>query len=101
MEFERMEAMKKRFFAVGLGVLSFALVICATAAFANALTGASASADCNGYSLTVNANQLGPGTTYTISYTFTLDCGGSIQTVPGTIVFSTGPNETTATETDS
>jgi hypothetical protein len=64
---------------------------------ADTLTGASATGDCSGYSLTVNASDLTPGTTYTITYTFDLNCGDSTTTVPGSMTFTaTG---TTATET--
>jgi hypothetical protein len=69
----------------------------ATPGMADMLTGASATADCSGYSLTVNASDLTPGTTYEIDYTVTLNCADSSTTVSGGITFTaTG---TTATET--
>lgn len=68
-----------------------------TPARANILTGASATADCKGYTLTVNATGLTSGTTYTINYSFTLTCGGSTTTKPGSITFTAAG--TTATET--
>jgi len=80
-----------------LGEVLGLLVLLATPAMANLITGASASADCRGYTLTVNLIELTPGTAYTINYSFTLTCGGLIRTVPGSIVFTaTG---TTATKT--
>jgi hypothetical protein len=69
----------------------------ATPGMADTLTGASATGDCSGYSLTVNAIDLTPGTMYEIDYTLTLNCADSTLTVPGSITFTaTG---TTATET--
>jgi hypothetical protein len=80
-------------FAIAVAVLA----ISAAPAMANTLTGAHATADCSGYTLTVNASHLTVGTQYTINYSFTLICGGSTKNVPGTIVFTaTG---TTATKT--
>src|SRR5260370_4906310 len=64
---------------------------------ANILTGATATADCNGYTLTVNASDLTVGALYTIDSSFTLTGGGSPTTVTGTISFTAGA--TTATET--
>jgi hypothetical protein len=88
--------MRKKHFAV-LGIAFAVLALSAKPSMANILTGASATADCTGYTLTVNAGHLTVGTQYTIDYTFTLTCGGSTKTVPGSIVFTaTG---TTATET--
>ena len=64
---------------------------------ADTLTGASATADCSGYSLTVNAIDLTPGTMYEIDYTFKLNCAEFINDGGGRITFkATG---TTATET--
>jgi hypothetical protein len=64
---------------------------------ANTLTGSSATADCTGYDVTVNAIDLSVGTSYTINLSFLLTCGGTTTTVPGGISFTaTG---TTATET--
>jgi hypothetical protein len=71
----------------------------ATPGMADMLTGASATADCSGYSLTVNATDLSPSTAYTITYTLTLNCADSTLTVPGSINFTTTSNGTTATET--
>ena len=71
----------------------------ATPGMADMLTGASATGDCSGYSLTVNASDLSPSTAYTITYTLTLNCADSTLTVPGSINFTTTSNGTTATET--
>jgi len=50
---------------------------------AEILTGAGAIADCSGYSLTVNAIDLSPGTAYTITYTLELACADATTTVQG------------------
>jgi len=71
----------------------------ATPGRADTLTGASAIADCSGYTLTVNATDLSPSTAYTITYTFVLECADSTTTVEGSINFTTTSNGTTATET--
>ena len=69
----------------------------ATPGMAEMLPGGSATADCSGYSLTVNATDLTADTMYEIDYSLTLNCADSSTTVPGSITFTaTG---TTATET--
>lgn len=71
----------------------------ATPAMANVLTGATATANCTGYSLTVDASDLSTGRIYTIKYTFTVTSNGTSTTFPGTITFTaTG---STVTETAS
>ena len=66
-----------------------------TPGVADMLTGASATADCSGYSLTVNATDLTPGTRYEIDYTLTLNCADSTVRVPGSITFTaTGTTDT-------
>jgi hypothetical protein len=84
------------------GVVLCLAVLLVLPAMANILTGAGATADCTGYSLTVNAVDLTPNTTYTINYSFNLTCNGSSMLVPGTITFTTTNNgtstDTTATE---
>lgn len=87
----------KRLAALALG---FGLVATfATPAMANVLTGATATANCTGYSLTVHANDLTKGRMYTIKYTLTVTSNGTTTTFPGTITFTaTGY---TATETAS
>ena len=86
--------MRSKRFAVS-GIV-FAVLLSAMPAMANHLTSASATADCNGYKLTVNASALTIGVHYTIDYKFTLNCNGTITEVPGTIVFTA--TATTATE---
>ena len=71
------------------------LTILAILAFANDLPSGSASVDCSGYMITVNAGGLEVGTTFTIIYTFTLKCGGTTTPVTGSIVFTaTAPTAT-------
>lgn len=76
--------MRSRHYAL-FGIL---FAVFALSAVANVLNTATATADCSGYTLTVNARDLSVGSSYTINYTFTLNCGGSITTVPGTISFT-------------
>ena len=82
-------------------VLGFAVLL-VLPVMANILTGAGATADCTGYSLTVNAVDLTPGTSYQINYVFNLTCNGSTTMVPGSINFTTTNNgsstDTNATE---
>jgi hypothetical protein len=82
-----------------LAVLGLVFGLFATVAIANILTEASATANCTGYSLTVDAKDLTAGKSYTIDYTFTVTCGGTSTKFPGIIKFTaTG---STATETAS
>src|SRR5689334_21154914 len=82
-----------------LGLVFGLLVTFATPALANILTEATATANCSGYSLTVDAKDLTQGKSYTIKYTFTVTSNGTSTTFPGTITFTaTG---STATETAS
>jgi len=71
----------------GLLFVVFALSVLPAMANPNVLASATATADCNGYTLTVNAIHLTVGTHYTLDYTFTLNCGGTTTTVPGSISF--------------
>jgi hypothetical protein len=82
-----------------MGLLFASLTMFATLAQANILTGASATANCAGYTLTVKAADLSPGATYTIKFTFTLTSGAGTRTFPGTITFTASAS--TATETAS
>lgn len=84
---------KKHFVILGI---TFAVLLSAMPAMANILTAASATADCTGFNLTVKASDLHVGATYTIDYTFTLSCGGSMTTKTGSITFVA--TATTATE---
>lgn len=80
-----------------LGVVFAMVAFSAMPAMAHVLTGATATADCNGYTLTVNAAELVVGTHYTIDYTFLLTCNGTPTAVPGTISFTA--TATTASKT--
>jgi len=84
-----------------LVVLLIAFVIMAISAIparAHVLTSANATANCQGYALTVNATGLTVGTTYTIDYSFEVMCGSSMPTViPGTITFTATASTETAT----
>ena len=71
-----------------MGLLFASSAMFATLAQANILTGASATANCAGYTLTVRAADLSPGVTYTIKYTLTLTSGTGVRTFPGTIAFT-------------
>jgi len=83
-----------------LGLLLGLLVMFANPALANVLSGASATADCDGFALTVNAKELSVGTVYTIDFTFTLTpISGPPTTVTDKITFTAA--STTATETAS
>jgi hypothetical protein len=65
------------------------LAISARPALANKLDSATATANCQGYTLTAVAGDLQPGKVYTIDYNFTITCsGGSPVNVPGTISFT-------------
>jgi hypothetical protein len=81
------------------GLVFGLLTMFATPAMAHILTGASATANCTGYSLTVNATDLTVGTTYTIDYSLTVTCGsGSPVKFPGTTTFkATASTETVTT----
>jgi len=84
-----------------LSVLGFPFALITFSAppvWANDLSSASATADCNGYSLTVNATDLTPGTAYTINYTFTLSCGA---TGSGSINFTADGSTKTVTASGS
>jgi len=79
----------------------FALValLAVTPAFANILTSATATANCQGYSLSVHAIDLTIGDTFTIDYSFQVTCGSSSQSISGKITFTASAS--TATETAS
>ena len=81
----------------GILFVVFALSVLPAMANPNVLASATAAADCNGYTLTVNAIYLTVGTHYTIDYTFTLNCGGTTTTVPGSISFTATATKVTKT----
>ena len=90
--------MFKRYLLV-LGIVFGLLVMFATPAMANVLTGATATANCTGYRLTVNAIDLTEGTTYTIDYSLTVTCSGGLPvTFKGVTTFkATASTETVTT----
>lgn len=87
--------MRSRHYVI-LGILFGVLAL---SALANVLTSAIATADCSGYTLTVNTSDLVSGTMYTIDYSFILICGGSTTTVSGTIPFTASGTASTQTVT--
>jgi len=87
--------MRSRHYAI-LGIL---FAVLAFSVVANVLSSAHATADCNGYTLTVEAGDLTFGKTYMIDYSFILTCGGSVTTVSDTITFTAGGATSTQTVT--
>ena len=82
--------MIKKHLAV-FGLMFALLAMFANPARANELTSATATADCTGYTLSVNAIDLAVGTLYTVSYTFTLTPtapGGTVLGFTGTFTFT-------------
>ncbi len=76
---------KRRFFGL---VLTLVVLLFAIPALANILASATATADCVGFTLTVNAADLSPGTQYEIDFTFALTCNGSTTIVSGKQTFT-------------
>ena len=74
------------------------MAILATPASANVLQSAVATANCQGYTLTAVAHDLGIGATYTINYNFVVTCsGGSPVNFPGSITFKATAHTMTVT----
>jgi hypothetical protein len=74
------------------------MAISAVPASAHQLKTASATANCQGYTLTVVAVGLTVGRTYTVDYNFTVTCGnGQPVNVPGSFTFVATADTTTAT----
>jgi len=97
---KRRNGMRSKHLALpGILFVVFALSTFPAWANPNVLASATATADCNGYSLTVNAIHLTVGTQYTIDYTFTLTCNGTTTTVPGSISFIANATSVTKTVT--
>jgi hypothetical protein len=72
--------------------------LCAKPASANLLSSATATANCQGYNLSVNAYDLTPGATYTIDYSFTVTCGSnSPVTYNESTTFTASANTETVT----
>jgi hypothetical protein len=84
------------FLAAAIGIVTLGVA----PAKANHVQSATATANCSGYSLTVTTNDLTPNTTYTIDYTFSVQCGSNAA-VPymGSITFTTGAGEFQSTNT--
>jgi hypothetical protein len=80
-----------------MGLIFGPLAMFSTLVEAHMLTGATATANCAGYTLTVNAADLSPGTTYTIEYTLTFTSGAGVMTFPGTITFTATASAATET----
>ena len=86
--------------SVTLWVVLGLMAILATSAGASApppniLTSATATANCQGYNLTLSAKDLQVGKAYTINYNFTLTCNGVATQVPGSVTFTaTGTTQT-------
>ena len=82
-------------------VLAF-MALSALPASANVLHSATATANCQGYTLTAVAEDLAIGTTYTIAFNFTITCnGGTPVNVPGSITFKATANTMTVTTSGS
>jgi len=84
---------KKRLTFLGIAIALMTILV--TPAVANTLKTATATANCAGYSLTVSATDLSPGTTYTINYTFTVTPPST--TFSGTITFTATASAATET----
>lgn len=90
--------MRKKPLITGLVFVLAGLAFSAGVAMANVLMSASATANCQGYNLTVNATDLTVGTTYTIDYSLTVTCGsGSPMTFPGSTTFQATDSAETVT----
>jgi len=75
------------------GLVLGLLLLFAIPVLANIISSATATADCVGFTLTVDAADLTKGLQYTIDFTFTLTCNGSTTTVSGMQTF-TAPGTT-------
>ena len=74
--------------AAVLWILLALLTFSALPASANEVYSATATANCQGYSLSVVVEGLGKGQTYTVDYNFAVTCnGGSTVNYPGVITF--------------
>jgi hypothetical protein len=62
---------------------------------------ATATANCQGFSLSVNVSNLLSEVPYVISYSFTLNCSGTPTTITGTIPFTASGSTTVQTATGS
>jgi hypothetical protein len=88
--------------SIALWILLALMAVSALPASANVLHSATATANCQGYTLTAVAGNLAIGTTYTIDYTFTITCnGGTPVNVPGSITFKATASTMTVTQSGS
>ena len=79
-----------------IGAVLGLLLMFVSSARANDLSAASATVDCNGFTLSVEAINLTPGVAYEIDFTFTLTpASGPPISVPGTIKFTAGSSSAT------
>src|SRR6202166_2907385 len=79
---------KKSAASVSLWIVLGLVTISAVPASAHQLQSASATANCQGYNLSVVAVALTVGRTYTVDYNFTITCnGGTPVNVPGSFNF--------------
>jgi hypothetical protein len=79
-------------------LFAFVALLAMRPTFAHVLTNATATANCQGYSLRVNATGLAVGNTFTIDYSFKVTCGASsARSVSGTITFTATASNATET----
>ena len=84
--------------SASLWIVLALLAMSALPARANTLESATATANCQGYSLIAVAEDLSPGKTYVVDYNFTITCnGGSPVNVPGSITFKATAKTQTVT----
>ena len=89
---------KKRAASASLFIVLGLVAILTVPASANVLKSATATANCQGYSLTAVAQFLTIGRTYTIDYNFAVTCdGGATVNVPGSITFTATAKTMTVT----
>lgn len=89
---------KKSAASVSLCIVLGLVAISAVTASAHQLQSASATANCQGYNLSVGAVALTIGRTYTADYNFTITCnGGTPVNVPGSFKFVATANTMTVT----
>ena len=88
--------------SIALWIVLALMAVSALPANANILHSATATANCQGYTLTAVAGNLEIGTTYTIDYTLTITCnGGTPVNVPGSITFKATASTMTVTQSGS
>src|SRR5262249_1904676 len=94
----RRNIMRLKHFAV-LGIALAVVALSAMPAMANVLTAASAKADCSAYTLTVLARHFTTGPHHPTNSSFTLNCGGTTTTIPGSIAFPAAATTVTKSAT--